>query len=299
MKPLRYEYLTADRFPQIYTAFVEAFSDYAVDMSAVTEAALRNRMIKNGVDFATSAAAYDGERMVGFALTGLDLWEGAPAAFDACTGVVPGYRGMGVAPGIFELVLKTLRAHGLRRYLLEVLQQNRPAVGTYRKLGFRVTREFDCYELPLDRARRVTSPALPGLSIEPVDRDSLPAFVSFLDRPPSWENSFASIARIPDAVSLYGARHTGSWVGFAAHYPGLNWILNLSVDRAHRRRGIATRLLERVLRDLDERLPRVKLVNVDHSDDGARAWLERIGFEIYARQYEMALELQNSAPASA
>lgn len=291
MKPLRYAYLAREQVPQIFEAFREAFADYAISISGVQEQAFLNRMVKNGVDFAASAGAFDEERLVGFALTGLDRWDGEPAAFDACTGIVPGYRGFGVAPAIIERVLAALRARGVRRYLLEVLQGNRPAVSTYRKMGFRVTRDFDCLQLPLERARPAPPARLADLAIEPVGKDLLPRFESFGDWRPSWENSFSSIARIPDGVVILGARRDGRWVGFAAYYPGMNWILDVAVDREHRRRGIATALLGRLVEPLAGIVPAVKMVNVDHGDAGTLAWLEGAGFEVYARQYEMELSL--------
>lgn len=291
MRPLRYAPLSREQWPQIFATFREAFADYAIPVSGPQEQVFLNRMIKNGIDFGASAGAFDGERLVGFSLTGLDVWDGEPAAFDACTGIVPGYRGFGVAPAIFELMTAGLRARGVRRFLLEVLRDNRPAVGTYRKLGFRVTREFDCLQLPLERARPAAPPRVDDLVVEPVGRELLPRLAPFADWRPSWENTLSAIARIPDAVTVLGARRGGRWVGFAVHYPGLNWIQGIAVDPAERRRGIAGALLARLLADLAGRVPAVKIVNVDHADAASAAWLAAAGFEVYARQLEMELML--------
>jgi ribosomal protein S18 acetylase RimI-like enzyme len=291
MKPLRYASLSREQWPQIFATFQEAFADYAIPVSGPQEQTFLNRMVKNGVDFAASAGAYDGERLVGFSLTGLDVWEGEPAAFDACTGIVPGYRGFGVAPAIFELMIAGLRARGVRRFLLEVLRDNRPAVGTYRKLGFRVTREFDCLQLPLERARPAPPARVDDLVVEPVGRDLLPRLAGFADWRPSWENTLSAIARIPDSVTVLGARRGERWVGYAVYYPGLNWIQGVAVDPAERRRGIAGALLGRLLEEIAGRVPAVKMPNVEHSDAGTLAWLAGAGFEVYARQYEMELML--------
>ena len=291
MKPLRYTCLARDQFPQIFQTFMEAFSDYAIDMSYMKEETLLNRWIKNGVDFASSAGAFDGDRMVGIAMTGLDTWKGEPAGFDACTGIVRGYRGMGVAPAIFDLLIERLREQGVKKYLLEVLQQNRPAVGTYKKIGFKITREFDCLQMILEKARLERPSAAEAIAIERAGKEILPAFERFADWLPSWENSFASVARIPDDVLIYGARLGEGWAGFAAYYPGLNWILNVAVERECRRQGIATALLARLVQDVAGKVDRVKIVNVEHADAGMLAWLGGVGFEIYARQYEMELAL--------
>ncbi len=109
MKPLRYAFLTPHHYPQLYRTFMEAFSDYAVDMRYMNERHLLNRWIKNAVSYESSAAAFDGDRMVGFTVIGLDEWKGEQAAFDAGTGIIREYRGFGVAPAIFDLAIRGLR----------------------------------------------------------------------------------------------------------------------------------------------------------------------------------------------
>lgn len=291
MKPLRYSFLTPAHYPQLFRTFVEAFSDYGVDMSYLHEDNLRNRWTKNGVSYESSVGAFDGDRMVGFMAVGLDEWKGRRAAFDAGTGVVREFRGFGVAPGLFDLALSGLRERSVETFVLEVIQTNKPAVRTYKKLGFRVVREFDCYQLSLDRARSEASEEPGDLVIEAVGKDLLRRFQAFADWAPSWENSFASLTRIPDDLRISGARSGDRWVGFAAFYPGLGWITNIAVDPAFRRRGIGARLLARVLNDLPAGMNIVKLVNADHGDPATTGLLEKTGFEIYARQYEMELEL--------
>ena len=49
---------------QLFATFREAFADYAVDMSRMTERAWSARCIKNNVDFDLSPGVFDGERMV-------------------------------------------------------------------------------------------------------------------------------------------------------------------------------------------------------------------------------------------
>lgn len=291
MKLLRYAHLSESDLPRLHRAFLEAFSDYEIDMRSVTERQLGNRWTKNGVSYESSAAAFDGDRMVAFLVVGLDDWKGRPAAFDAGTGIVRGYRGFGVAPALFDLAVTGLRARGVESFVLEVLQTNRPAVMTYRRIGFSIARQLDCLLLPADRPRPPVPPAPGGLVVEAVGRDLLPLVAAFGDWPPSWETSFASLARIPDDLVLRGARFGDRWVGFAAWYPGLGWLMDVVVERTHRRRGVARHLLARVLGELPPSQA-VKVVNVDHSDEATLALLGQAGFEVYARQHEMELDLR-------
>ncbi|MFH2001887.1 MAG: GNAT family N-acetyltransferase, partial [Planctomycetota bacterium] len=103
------DHLSESMMPEIHRTFLEAFFDYAQDAGHVTEALLYNRAVKNGIDFRSSVGAFDGGKMVGFTLVGLDMWEGAFPAFDIATGIVKDYRGKGLARRIFDFALPGLK----------------------------------------------------------------------------------------------------------------------------------------------------------------------------------------------
>lgn len=288
-----FSFLSRGVFPQIYRTFMEAFADYYVDTSFMTEIMLFNRALKNGVDFELSVGAFDGDEMVGVTIVGLDDWKGVSAAYDIGTGIVPAHRGKGIAGRMFEFGVPQLRERGVKRFVLEVIQENDPAIKAYTAAGFKVTREFDCFQWRLDGAPARPDRSVP-LEIRPVERDRLARFEEHLDWPPSWENSFASIRRIPDEVVVYGAFDgdgSGECVGLLVYYPLINWITTLVVHRDHRRKGVATSLLSHFANHHREDVPYVKLANVDHSDTATLSLLKTMGFEPAARQFEMELEL--------
>jgi len=131
MMTIRYQYLNEDLFPKAHATMVEAFSDYQLDMSYMTRERSWLRNEKSGVRYDCSVGAYDGDRMVGFTFVGLDDWFGEKAAFDAGTGIVPDYRGQGIAKGMFEHILPRLKSRSISRFLLEVLQPNKAAIRAY------------------------------------------------------------------------------------------------------------------------------------------------------------------------
>jgi ribosomal protein S18 acetylase RimI-like enzyme len=112
-----------------------------------------------------------------------------------------------------------------------------------------------------------------------------------LDWEPSWENSFASIQRIPEEVSILAAYTKTDCIGILVYCPMLNWIMCLLVRREHRRKGIATALLSHFVRDLPSDVSHIRLINVDHNDKGMRALVDKTGFEYLINQYEMERDL--------
>ncbi len=298
----RIDFLTGTPFARIAGAFNEAFADYYLQMGQRAEVWLRNRMIKNAVDLECSVGVFDGENLVGFSLTGVGMWQDAPAAFDAATGIVRAHRGQGLARKMFDFALPRLRERGVERFLLEVLQVNEPAIKAYRNTGFHITREFDCFEL--DRAAADapgetssvpasamrTRPVLDCI-VRPIPKERTEDLADQFDWTPSWENSVASIRRIPDDVLAFGAYERDLLVGTIVYYPLLNWVMNLTIRREVRRRGIGTQLLAHLLANIPEGVPRVRIVNVAHEDGGAIAFLESRGFRKFTSQYEMEMKL--------
>jgi ribosomal protein S18 acetylase RimI-like enzyme len=274
--------------PALLGAFLEAFGDYAVNVGEVTERWLDVRCVKNAVDFDASVGAFDGDRMVGFTLIGIDKRQGERIAYDAATGIVPDHRGQGLARRMFDHALPGLRERGVTSFLLEVLQGNEPAIRAYTRAGFEVVRELRCFELDVEPVRAV---AEPPAAILPADRATVLGLRDEIDWLPSWENDFPAIERIPDDLVIFGAFEEGTCIGAVAYTPVLNWIMMLAVRRDRRREGIGTALVRHLAAHLPEVVPLVKLNNVDASDGGMLAFLERNGFRHKIDQFEMSLRL--------
>jgi ribosomal protein S18 acetylase RimI-like enzyme len=282
-------FLKNKNFSEIHATSLEAFSDYAVNMSNVTDIILYNRAVKNGISFESSVAAFENDRMVGYTLVGIGPWKNTVSAFDITTGIIKPFRGQGITSRMFDSILEKLVSKGIHKFVLEVLQNNMPAIKAYEKIGFYIVREFDSFQLEFNK-KKTFDKNNKDLQIRPVQRDQLSSFQDFLDWPPSWENNFAAIQRIPDEVVLLSAAYENRPVGLLAYYPALNWMMCLAVDKPMRRTGIAAGLLSSLIEIIKDKVPLVKLVNVLHTDDGTIEFLNRMGFEKYTSQYEMELE---------
>jgi ribosomal protein S18 acetylase RimI-like enzyme len=283
------DFFTKNDLPVIYQAFMEAFADYVMDTSRVTETKFTNRAIKNGVDLEASAGAFYQNELVGFTMVALDHYCGVQAAYDAVTGIVKPYRGQGLAKKMFEYILPKLKAKGVERFYLEVIQSNEAAVRAYQKTRFSIVRELDCYKIPFETAQLDKSSA-ENIQIREITKEDLEPAVDFFDWEPTWENSLTSIQRTPDDILVLGAYNQEKMIGFLAYYPLLGWILNMAVHKEHRRKKIGTMLLAHLKEQIGASSS-PEIINIEHSDTGMLEFLKAIGSEFVINQFEMKLDL--------
>ena len=256
--------LTANDFDALVAAFVEAFSDYSVPM-AMTPEAMRSIIARRGVDFGASIGAFDGQRMVGFTINGIDGDRG----YDSGTGVVPSHRRTGLGRQIMDTSIAVLRARGIRNYQLEVLDGNRNAIALYGALGFRETRALQCWTY---------SSAAETVMRESPDVD-LETLASWCDVAPSWQNSVASIRRAIEPHMILGNSDAAIIL-----YPQSGDVPLFAVRPTHRRRGLGRQLLAaaaaRSVRPL-------RILNIDERAHGIASFLAAAGATKLVRQLEM------------
>jgi ribosomal protein S18 acetylase RimI-like enzyme len=279
---LSYRLLTAADFSSLYECFLDAFSDYQVNMQ-VPEPEFAQRLLRDGVQLEISAGAFDADRMIGFYMNGLGEWQGKKTAYDAGTGVIPHYRGRGVAQDAFAFTVSRLKERAVSQYLLEVLTANERAVSLYRKLGFvevrrlAVLRSQDALE-PLDD--------LPEVELRRIEVPDWRLFQSFWDSYPSWQNSMAAVERIPKDRLIVGAHVDGACVGYGVVFKPVANLMQLAVAPAYRRQGIGSRIL-RALSDGET----LKVNNIDEKLKVTLAFFEANGFKVVLEQFEMSKSL--------
>lgn len=276
---LSYRLLTAADFSSLYACFLRAFSDYQVDMQ-MSEQQFAQRLNRDGVQLEISAGAFDDERMIGFYLNALGDWQGTRTAYDGGTGIVPDYRGRGVAQELFAFVVSRLKERGVSQYLLEVLSLNERAVALYRKLGF-----VEVRKLMVLRSERIVEP-IGDFELRRVEKPDWELFESFWDGYPSWQNSIAAVERIPNDRVIVGAHVDGECVGYGVVFTPAANLMQLAVAPAHRRKGIGSR----ILRELSA-AETLKVNNVDEELKGTLAFFEANGFKVVMEQFEMLAQL--------
>ncbi|MCU0459896.1 MAG: GNAT family N-acetyltransferase [Bacteroidales bacterium] len=271
----------------IWNGFSKAFADYEVRINRAQFMALIKR---RGFDPDVSFAAFDGDdNIISFTLNGTGTFNGIPTAYDTGTGTVKEHRGQGLATKIFEHSLPFLKERNLQQYLLEVLQHNTGAVSVYRKLGFEVTREFNYFVQKCSEVRPGEDQAGNRFSVRKIDPIAAAATEGFADFPPSWQNSFESISRVPDHFVALGAFEEEKLLGCCILEPASGDIPQLAVKKESRRKGIGSLLLREALRLNQSEI--VKVVNADIRCASVTGFLQSKNIPVTGKQYEMIRNL--------
>lgn len=274
-------------FDTLFCSFESAFSDYEIHFD---KDEVRSMLTRRGYTPRLSFAAFADDRIVAFTLNGIGLFNGIPTAYDTGTATVKEFRGQGIAGKIFNYSLPYLKEAGIRRYLLEVLQNNHKAIDVYRKIGFETTREFDCFRQNIVEIFNLDTYAQDaGIRIEPIDTNAVGQVQSFDDFYPSWQNTIESIVRGRAGVTCLGAFNYGRLVGYCVADRLTGDLTRIAVDSEYRRRGIATLLLRKVVSVMATDF--IKILNIPSDDTRLHGFLADKNIDLMNRQFEMVLPL--------
>ena len=244
------------------------------------------RLVRDGVQLEISAGAFDGSRMIGFYMNASGAWLGQQTAYDAGTGVVPDSRRQGVATELFDFMAPRLKQVAFTQYLLEVLSNNHSAVALYKRLGFNNTRQLAVFRRP------EPLPFTQDGSIRRIDEIDWELFKSFWDGYPSWQNSIDAAKRIAAERIVAGAYVAERCVGYGIAFKPAASLMQLAVAPAFRRRGIGSRILSALQREVSA-TESLKVNNVDKELKGTLAFFEANGFKMVLEQEEMLKSLED------
>lgn len=129
----------------IRACFNESFKDYFIPLQLNAEQ-FHNKLSAEAIDLSLSFGVFENDELTGFILNGIDTINGIKTAYNAGTGILPAFRGKGLSFSLYEFCIAALQKHGVQKTVLEVFQQNTPAIKTYQKAGFHITRAINSYK---------------------------------------------------------------------------------------------------------------------------------------------------------
>lgn len=262
---------------QITATFNEAFSDYFIPL-CFSDEAMAAKCIAEGVVWRYSVGAFEQGSLVGFMLHGYDVVRGKKTVYNAGTGVIPAFRGRGLTARMYRYCIPQLLQEGIGQQVLEVMEQNHPAIAVYEGAGFQKQRMLSTFKgtVAPAAATNVQIKILPALP------DGLHTFGEVI---PSWQNTVASMKRHPHGHQLLGAFRGSELLGFAAWAPATGRVKQCAVHPRFRRQSVGTALFHH-MQQLHGAEPLV-VTNVDEGYTPALQFFEALQFQKLLRQWEM------------
>ncbi len=280
-------FLDESFFEPVLRKFSEAFSDYALPFELDLNR-FRNHINLNAIDLSRSVGCFEGDDLIGFSLNGFGKWNGRETVYDAGTGVIPSHRRRGASEAMFAFMVPVFEKAGAEQYLLEVITHNTPAVNLYKKLGFHIEREllFLEAEASLDPRMQLNT----EIEVRPMTAAEIVPLSVLWHADPSWQNSNEAIARSEPLKRILGAFLDGQCAGYVVYSKGLGRIAQFVVDARHRAKGIGSRLLTEMEKDL---IPgsKMQVINLDTRLVDTVSFFTKRGFRPVLSQYEMIMPL--------
>jgi ribosomal protein S18 acetylase RimI-like enzyme len=268
---------------ELVAAFNRSFSDYIVPFRLTVEQ-LKSKIIAEDIKPELSLGVFESGKIVGFMLHGLRNNTAVPTVYNAGTGVIPEYRGKGLVGAMYEELLPRLQKLHIKKMILEVIQENKPAVRAYEKIGYTVSRKLDCFSGKLDILKSNKE-----VIIQSVSEFQWDTFMSFWDILPSWQNTVQTIENGKSLCSTAVAYMDDVPVGYVIFNAESGKIHQFAVSAEYRGVGIGSSLFEWI--NTTRKGQEVYVYNVDHDSASSLGFLRKIGLSEKVVQFEMSKEI--------
>lgn len=273
--------LTHNDVAALLDAVNGAFADYIVPFQLDAEQ-LQFKMTSEDVLPAFSVGVFDAGKLVAFIMHGFRNSPGKRIVYNAGTGTLPAYRGKGLVGKMYDYMLPFLKDHEIEQLVLEVIEGNQRAIHAYEKNGFSIRRKLLCF------GGILAVKTVPGnYVVRPLNHLDWDILQSIRDIEPAWQNAAATMENIqPEALGAFAGDELVAYILFN---PERKRLYQLAVASGHRRKGVATQLLNHIQQVLPGQ--KIQCNNIDEAATGLKVFLEKQGLVNEINQFEMIKNL--------
>jgi ribosomal protein S18 acetylase RimI-like enzyme len=215
------------------------FADYYVRV-VFDATALLHMVAHDGIDVSSSRIVLRDGKAVGAALVARRGWSSRLAGM----AIVPDARRAGVGRWLMAQLIEEAQARGERRLVLEVIEQNIPAVRLYESCGFHVRRRLVSYSgSPPGPEPKPAAAETSPIELEEIDVRALARLVTMHGLPDlPWQISGESLALLGPPNRAY--RLDAAYVAISDPSRAQIAVRSILVDPQARGQGQAARLLQ-------------------------------------------------------
>jgi ribosomal protein S18 acetylase RimI-like enzyme len=284
MNNLQIKTLTGVPAEKIHEAFIDAFSEYEVPIDMPLEK-LQEMMVTRDLNPDFSVGCFDGDKLVGFILTGYRERGTQKTCYDGGTGVIKAYQRKGIGEMMLQELLMILHEKQICHFVLEVLENNTPAIKLYEKHGFAKTRKLECFEIDKDNLPIVPdrgfgfSVASPATMIENEEKYSLYT--------PTWQNETRSVINVKANYTHVTLSCSGKMLCHGYVHKTKGDIPQIGILEEWKHWGLEAHLIKELAKYTENK--KLMVLNVEGSNYMAET-LRKLGFSNFVNQYEMVLK---------
>lgn len=278
---MQFQTLQNQSLQELSELFNAAFADYLVKIELTLEN-LQDKFDSEDVCLEHSVGLFSEGKPVGFIFHAIRNSDSGKLAYNAGTGVVPVFRGKNATVQLYEYILPKLAKSGVKEVVLEVIDKNVPAIKSYKKVGFNILQELECFKGYPD----ISKPENSLIAEESTAKFTPPEH--FWDWQPTWQNTIQTVKQSGNYKTWIIYRDN-TQVAYLTGNPESGRIAQFAVDPAHRWKGLGTSLFCHFA-GLASSVPMV--INVADQSGQTQEFLKAIGMTPFLKQYKMQLILQ-------
>ncbi len=277
------EFKTLENIPLKVLArtFNEAFENYFVPVK-YNEELIKYKISIEKLNLELSIGAFENDRLVGFIWHCSDFKEDKKTAYNAATGVMPNFRGNGLTSKMYEHIIPQLKSSEIQQIELEVIDENIPAIKSYKKVGFEIVRNLHCFKGKLASKDSDTNIQI---------RELMPN-LGFAKKTATSKLTWQNFAPIKNAsisnIKAIGAFENENLLGQLIFNENKSRIHHISVHDEYRGKKIGSQMMKHFE---DNYSTEIAIINVDRKNIALNKLFLSSGLENFLTQKEMILEL--------
>lgn len=266
---------------ELLECFNSSFKNYFVPLQ-LSLAQFQKKIVAEGIDIQLSIGMFNKNKLIGFILHALEERAGKRIVYNAGTGILPQYRGKQLAVPMYEFALTLLKKNDLGSSVLEVIDQNIPAIQLYKRNGFIISRQLDSFTCtsfpPGDNAHQIeTISVADGMLLQ-----------SICEWQPAWQYSWNTLSRCADDYQVFVASEAAEYSAYCAVNVQTGRIAHFGCKQWSEHEQLLHCLFNHVAKKAGQPL---SVIHVDHRARESKEFLKRNGFQPCLNCFEMELAL--------
>jgi len=269
-------------------AFNKAFEDYLIHIR-LSESEFKRKIIeKTKIDFKYSIGSFYGNQLVGFLFHTVEQYQNHKTAYNGGTGVIPASRGNQLTYHMYQFLIPKLIKNKVENCVLEVISNNKPAIKSYEKTGFKKSKFYHC--LKLDTESKYLQNVRPEkINLVESLKPKWKIYEEFCDYDASFLDTFIMLKKNIKFEKVVEAYQGEELVGYIIYNKKMGRVANIAVHKKKRGLGIGTSLIKRMYTDCHKKP--IYILNVDEKSYNLLNFFLRVGFKNDIDQFELILKL--------